>query len=206
MEMTRKERRELNRARHERERAKLERKWAAEAEAKREEKRRRREQNRAAWWAMRYGVVAPHGSEPDVMPACSASSIEEADAGEWHVIGEDGRGYLVERKYTVTLDDGSAYDVPAIGDAGELIALAVATNVEESAGAASFAAGQSIDSGSVTYRVAHVTSRSVRLTIETTHGDRDVTLKLRHSARGQWVRLYANSKAQRDIYAADMAA
>lgn len=203
--LTRAERSELNRAAHARKRTALERQWARQEAERRAAREERRERNRRAWWAMRYGVVPPTETEPDEMPACNAAHIEQVDAGAWQIVGKDGEGYEVERVYRVTVD-GEPYEVPAISDAAELIALAVDTNREASARAAAFREGQTLEAGTVTYRVAHVTANSVRLTAETPAGSTSTVLKLRHSARGQWVRLHANSRAQRDIYAADMAA
>ena len=205
--LTRAERSELNRAAHARKRAALERQWARQEAEKRAAREERRERNRAAWWAMAYGVVAPgQGAEPDELPACNASHIERVDSGAWQVIGKDGAGYEVTRSYRVSLDDGSAYDVPALSDAAELIAMAVDTNREASAAVASFRDGQSLTVGAVTYRIEHVTSQSVKVTAETPAGPKATVCKLRHSSRGQWIRLHPNSRAQRDIYAADLAA
>lgn len=130
---------------------------------------------------------------------------DEVAPGIYQLDAKDGQRYSVECAYTVTID-GQAYTVPTAADARELIELAADTAREQAAQAASFKAGQTYRMGSVTLTVAKATASGVTVETEAMGCVKRQTLKVRNGERGQYVRLHANSKAERDIYAADMAA
>lgn len=195
--LTRAERSELNRKRHAAKRAQLERQWQAEAEAKREAKRQAREENRAAWWRMRYGVIAP-GQETkyDDLPEVPASSVERVTGDEWHVTGDDGLGYMVERTYRLTVPTGEAYEMPDAASCAELIAAAV----DENLGSTQLKPGMSFGVWTVTK------ASGKRATVRDEHGT-EHTLRVRYTADGRaYLKLYANSRAEKTVYADEMAA
>ena len=195
--LTRAERSALNRAAHARKREKLESQWQAQAEEKREAKRRAREENRAAWWQMRYGVVAP-GQEAkyDDLPEVPAASVERVTGDEWHVTGDDGLGYMVERTYRLTVPTGEAYEMPDAASCAELIAAAV----DENLGSAQLKPGMSFGVWTVTK------ASGKRATVRDEHGT-EHTLKVRYTADGRaYLKLYANSRAEKTVYADEMAA
>lgn len=168
--------------------------YVARRRAEREEARRA---NRAAWWA-RYGLEAPEAAAarpepapaadqgptapepeaiapedvaatvPDLMRSASMRSCEEVAEGTWDVRGADGCRYTVQASYQVTMPDGMSYEVPTLGDAGELVDMAVGATCEacegfeagraytDASGASSpvEVLGVSRDGSRVTYRMA----------------------------------------------------
>ena len=161
---------------------------AARAERRRAEREEARRANRAAWWA-RYGLEAPEAAAarpepepaareispeaagatvPDLMRSASMRSCEEVAEGTWDVRGADGCRYTVQASYQVTMPDGMSYEVPTLGDAGELVDMAVDATCEscegfeagraytDASGASSpvEVLGVSRDGSRVTYRMA----------------------------------------------------
>ncbi len=161
---------------------------AARAERRRAEREEARRANRAAWWA-RYGLEAPEAAAarpepepaaretspeaaaatvPDLMRSASMRSCEEVAEGTWDVRGADGCRYTVQASYQVTMPDGMSYEVPTLGDAGELVDMAVGATCEscegfeagraytDASGASSpvEVLGVSRDGSRVTYRMA----------------------------------------------------
>lgn len=127
---------------------------AARAERRRAEREEARRANRAAWWA-RYGLEAPEAAAarpepepaareispeaaaatvPDLMRSASMRSCEEVAEGTWDVRGADGCRYTVQASYQVTMPDGMSYEVPTLGDAGELVDMAVDATCESCEG------------------------------------------------------------------------
>ena len=215
--LTRAERSKLNREKHARERAKLEARWAEEAQAKRDEKRRRREANRRAWWA-RYGMQAPaieqdHETEQDdpfsdlrdnvsdpISEAFAASEVEQPSADEWRITGKDGQGYQVNRVYRVTMQGGESFDLPTASDAVDFVRMAVEANRE--AGAAQWTEGAR--KGGYTVERATKSRVAIRhdsgkVTGYTPRVDLDgrayVVLKARNERRPIEIRLYADEMA-----------
>lgn len=160
----------------------------ARAERRRAEREEARRANRAAWWA-RYGLEAPEAAAarpepepaareispeaeaatvPDLMRSASMRSCEEVAEGTWDVRGADGCRYTVQASYQVTMPDGMSYEVPTLGDAGELVDMAVDATCEscegfeagraytDASGASSpvEVLGVSRDGSRVTYRMA----------------------------------------------------
>lgn len=171
----------------------------------------RREANRAAWWC-RYGLEAP-GNEPVEQAAEAPEALEvprckvdQVAPAEWHVTTSDGTGYMVEGAGYVVTIEGEAYTVPTLDAARELVELAEETRREEADAVAVFTDGMRLECGQVVYTVEHATASEVRVRTEAAGAVKRQTLKLRRGPRGQFIKLYANSKAERVIYAADLAA
>lgn len=124
--LTRAERSALNRARHARERAKLEREWRARESEKQERREERREANREAFWRSRYGTPAPSQELRDELGEIpqAKSVIRETD-DEWHVVGRDGRGYAVTRTWAVTMPDGERLEMPSAEGAAWVVGESV---------------------------------------------------------------------------------
>lgn len=130
--LTRAERSEVNRRAHARKRQELESSWRQAAQAKRERREARRAENRATWWRMKYGVITP-GTErmADDMAGIKCRSFERPTLDEWRIIGADGRGYRIERRYSVSIPGmAEALDMPSARDAEELVNLAIDTCTE----------------------------------------------------------------------------
>ena len=161
---------------------------AARAERRRAEREEARRANRAAGCA-RYGLEAPEAAAarpepepaareispeaatatvPDLMRSASMRSCEEVAEGTWDVRGADGCRCTVQASYQVTMPDGMSYEVPTLGDAGELVDMAVDATREscegfeagraytDASGASSpvEVLGVSRDGSRVTYRMA----------------------------------------------------
>lgn len=177
------------------------------------EKAARREANRAAWWC-RYGLEAP-GSEtaeadetteaPETLEV-SRCKVEKVAPEEWHVTTSDGVDYSVEGAGYVVTIEGEAYTVPTLEAARGLVELAEETRRDEADAVAVFAEGMRLVCGQVVYTIEHATASEVRVRTEAAGAVKRQTLKLRRGPRGQYVKLHANSKAERVIYAADLAA
>lgn len=172
------------------------------------EKAARREANRAAWWG-RYSLEAPGAEQaaeaPEALevPRCKVDQVAPA---EWHVTTSDGTGYMVEGAgYVVAIED-EAYTVPTLDAARELVELAEETRRDEADAVAVFADGMRLECGQVVYTVEHATASKVRVRTEAAGTVKRQTLTLHRGPRGQYVKLHANSKAERVIYAADLAA
>lgn len=102
------------------------------------------------------------------MRSASMRSCEEVAEGTWDVRGADGCRYTVQASYQVTMPDGMSYEVPTLGDAGELVDMAVDATCEscegfeagraytDASGASSpvEVLGVSRDGSRVTYRMA----------------------------------------------------
>ena len=178
------------------------------------EKAARREANRAAWWG-RYGLEAPGAEQaeqaeqaaeaPEALevPHCK---VDQVAPEEWHVTTSDGTGYMVEGAGYVVTIEGESYTVPTLDAARELVELAEETRRDEADAVAVFVDGMRLECGQVVYTVEHATASEVRVRTEAAGAVKRQTLKLRRGPRGQFVKLHANSKAERTIYAADLAA
>lgn len=185
---------------------------ARAAEARRAEraaeKAARREANRAAWWG-RMGREVPgaaEATEDAAELAVSRCKVDHVAPAEWHVTTSDGAGYTVEGAgYTVSFE-GEAYTVPTLKAAAELVELAEQTRRDEADAVAVFEVGMRSEHGGVSYTVERATASGVTVRTDAAGATRRQTLKVRRSDRGQYVKLNANSKAERVIYAADMAA
>lgn len=174
----------------------------------------RREANRAAWWG-RYGLEAPGAEQaapveqaaeaPEALevPRCK---VDQVAPEEWHVTTSDGTGYMVEGAGYVVTIEGEAYTVPTLDAARELVELADETRRDEADAVAVFVDGMRLECGQVVYTIEHATASEVRVRTEAAGAVKRQTLKLRRGPRGQFVKLHANSKAERVIYAADLAA
>ena len=178
------------------------------------EKAARREANRAAWWG-RYGLEAPGAEQvepveqaaeaPEALevPRCK---VDQVAPEEWHVTTSDGTGYMVEGAGYVVTIEGESYTVPTLDAARELVELAEETRRDEADAVAVFVDGMRLECGQVVYTVEHATASEVRVRTEAAGAVKRQTLKLRRGPRGQFIKLHANSKAERTIYAADLAA
>lgn len=185
---------------------------ARAAEARRAEraaeKAARREANRAAWWG-RMGREVPgaaEATEEAAELAVSRCKVDHVAPAEWHVTTSDGTGYMVDGAGYVVTIEGEAYTVPTLKAAAELVELAEQTRRDEADAVAVFADGMRIECGQVVYTVEHATASKVRVRTEAAGAVKRQTLTLHRGPRGQYVKMHANSKAERVIYAADMAA
>lgn len=186
---------------------------ARAAEARRAEraaeKAARREANRAAWWG-RMGREVPGAAEATEDAAAelavSRCKVDHVAPAEWHVTTSDGTGYMVEGAGYVVTIEGEAYTVPTLKAAAELVELAEQTRRDEADAVAVFEVGMRSEHGGVSYTVERATASGVTVRTDAAGATRRQTLKVRRSNRGQYVKLNANSKAERVIYAADMAA
>ena len=185
---------------------------ARAAEARRAEraaeKAARREANRAAWWG-RMGREVPgaaEATEEAAELAVSRCKVDHVAPAEWHVTTSDGTGYMVEGAGYVVTIEGEAYTVPTLKAAAELVELAEQTRRDEADAVAVFEVGMRSEHGGVSYTVERATASGVTVRTDAAGATRRQTLKVRRSDRGQYVKLNANSKAERVIYAADMAA
>lgn len=173
------------------------------------EKAARREANRAAWWG-RYGLEAPGAAEATEDAAAelavSRCKVDHVAPAEWHVVSADGAGYTVEGAGFTVSFEGEAYTVPTLKAAAELVELAEQTRRDEADAVAVFEVGMRSEHGGVSYTVERATASGVTVRTDAAGATRRQTLKVRRSDRGQYVKLNANSKAERVIYAADMAA
>lgn len=178
------------------------------------EKAARREANRAAWWG-RYGLEAP-GTEQAAPVEQTAEApealevhrckVDQVAPAEWHVTTSDGTGYMVEGAGYVVTIEGEAYTVPTLDAARELVELAEETRRDEADAVAVFVDGMRLECGQVVYTVEHATASKVRVRTEASGAVKRQTLTLHRGPRGQFVKLLANSLAERVIYAADLAA
>lgn len=185
---------------------------ARAAEARRAEraaeKAARREANRAAWWG-RMGREVPgaaEATEEAAELAVSRCKVDHVAPAEWHVTTSDGTGYMVEGAGFTVSFEGEAYTVPTLKAAAELVELAEQTRRDEADAVAVFEVGMRSEHGGVSYTVERATASGVTVRTDAAGATRRQTLKVRRSDRGQYVKLNANSKAERVIYAADMAA
>lgn len=186
---------------------------ARAAEARRAEraaeKAARREANRAAWWG-RMGREVPGAAEATEDAAAelavSRCKVDHVAPAEWHVVSADGAGYTVEGAGFTVSFEGEAYTVPTLKAAAELVELAEQTRRDEADAVAVFEVGMRSEHGGVSYTVERATASGVTVRTDAAGATRRQTLKVRRSNRGQYVKLNANSKAERVIYAADMAA
>lgn len=185
---------------------------ARAAEARRAEraaeKAARREANRAAWWG-RMGREVPGAAEATEDAAelvVSRCKVDHVAPAEWHVTTSDGTGYMVEGAGFTVSFEGEAYTVPTLKAAAELVELAEQTRRDEADAVAVFEVGMRSEHGGVSYTVERATASGVTVRTDAAGATRRQTLKVRRSDRGQYVKLNANSKAERVIYAADMAA
>lgn len=173
------------------------------------EKAARREANRAAWWG-RMGREVPGAAEATEDAAAelavSRCKVDHVAPAEWHVTTSDGTGYMVEGAGYVVTIEGEAYTVPTLKAAAELVELAEQTRRDEADAVAVFEVGMRSEHGGVSYTVERATASGVTVRTDAAGATRRQTLKVRRSDRGQYVKLNANSKAERVIYAADMAA
>lgn len=173
------------------------------------EKAARREANRAAWWG-RMGREVPGAAEATEDAAAelavSRCKVDHVAPAEWHVTTSDGTGYMVEGAGYVVTIEGEAYTVPTLKAAAELVELAEQTRRDEADAVAVFADGMRIECGQVVYTVEHATASKVRVRTEAAGAVKRQTLTLHRGPRGQYVKMHANSKAERVIYAADLAA
>lgn len=173
------------------------------------EKAARREANRAAWWG-RMGREVPGAAEATEDAAAelavSRCKVDQVAPAEWHVTTSDGTGYMVEGAGYVVTIEGEAYTVPTLDAARELVELAEQTRRDEADAVAVFADGMRLECGQVVYTVEHATASKVRVRTEAAGAVKRQTLTLHRGPRGQYVKLHANSKAERVIYAADLAA
>lgn len=172
------------------------------------EKAARREANRAAWWG-RMGREVPgaaEATEDAAELAVSRCKVDHVAPAEWHVTTSDGTGYMVEGAGFTVSFEGEAYTVPTLKAAAELVELAEQTRRDEADAVAVFEAGMRSEHGGVSYTVERATASGVTVRTDAAGATRRQTLKVRRSDRGQYVKLNANSKAERVIYAADMAA
>ena len=185
---------------------------ARAAEARRAEraaeKAARREANRAAWWG-RMGREVPgaaEATEDAAELAVHRCKVDHVAPAEWHVVSADGAGYTVEGAGFTVSFEGEAYTVPTLKAAAELVELAEQTRRDEADAVAVFEVGMRSEHGGVSYTVERATASGVTVRTDAAGATRRQTLKVRRSDRGQYVKLNANSKAERVIYAADMAA
>lgn len=186
---------------------------ARAAEARRAEraaeKAARREANRAAWWG-RMGREVPGAAEATEDAAAELAvarcKVDHVAPAEWHVVSADGAGYTVEGAGFTVSFEGEAYTVPTLKAAAELVELAEQTRREEADAVAVFEVDMRSEHGGVAYTVERATASGVTVRTDAAGATRRQTLKVRRSDRGQYVKLNANSKAERVIYAADMAA
>lgn len=173
------------------------------------EKAARREANRAAWWG-RMGREVPGAAEATEDAAAelavSRCKVDHVAPAEWHVVSADGAGYTVEGAGFTVSFEGEAYTVPTLKAAAELVELAEQTRRDEADAVAVFEVGMRSEHGGVSYTVERATASGVTVRTDAAGATRRQTLKVRRSDRGQYVKLNANSKAERVIYAADMAA
>lgn len=172
------------------------------------EKAARREANRAAWWG-RMGREVPgaaEATEDAAELAVSRCKVDHVAPAEWHVTTSDGTGYMVEGAGFTVSFEGEAYTVPTLKAAAELVELAEQTRRDEADAVAVFEVGMRSEHGGVSYTVERATASGVTVRTDAAGATRRQTLKVRRSDRGQYVKLNANSKAERVIYAADMAA
>ena len=178
------------------------------------EKAARREANRAAWWG-RYGLEAPGAEQAEPVEQAAEApealevprcKVDQVAPEEWHVTTSDGTGYMVEGAGYVVTIEGESYTVPTLDAARELVELAEETRRDEADAVAVFVDGMRLECGQVVYTVEHATASEVRVRTEAAGAVKRQTLKLRRGPRGQFVKLHANSKAERVIYAADLAA
>ena len=172
------------------------------------EKAARREANRAAWWG-RMGREVPgaaEATEEAAELAVSRCKVDHVAPAEWHVTTSDGTGYMVDGAGYVVTIEGEAYTVPTLKAAAELVELAEQTRRDEADAVAVFADGMRIECGQVVYTVEHATASKVRVRTEAAGAVKRQTLTLHRGPRGQYVKMHANSKAERVIYAADLAA
>ena len=178
------------------------------------EKAARREANRAAWWG-RYGLEAPGAEQAEPVEQAAEApealevprcKVDQVAPEEWHVTTSDGTGYMVEGAGYVVTIGGESYTVPTLDAARELVELAEETRRDEADAVAVFVDGMRLECGQVVYTVEHATASEVRVRTEAAGAVKRQTLKLRRGPRGQFVKLHANSKAERTIYAADLAA
>ena len=172
------------------------------------EKAARREANRAAWWG-RMGREVPgaaEATEDAAELAVSRCKVDHVAPAEWHVTTSDGTGYMVEGAGYVVTIEGEVYTVPTLKAAAELVELAEQTRRDEADAVAVFEVGMRSEHGGVSYTVERATASGVTVRTDAAGATRRQTLKVRRSDRGQYVKLNANSKAERVIYAADMAA
>lgn len=172
------------------------------------EKAARREANRAAWWG-RMGREVPgaaEATEDAAELAVSRCKVDHVAPAEWHVTTSDGTGYMVEGAGYVVSIEGEAYTVPTLDAARELVELAEETRRDEADAVAVFVDGMRLECGQVVYTVEHATASRVRVRTDAAGAVKRQTLTLHRGPRGQYVKLHANSKAERVIYAADMAA
>ena len=178
------------------------------------EKAARREANRAAWWG-RYGLEAPGAEQAEPVEQAAEApealevprcKVDQVAPEEWHVTTSDGTGYMVEGAGYVVTIEGEAYTVPTLDAARELVELAEETRRDEADAVAVFVDGMRLECGQVVYTIEHATASEVRVRTEAAGAVKRQTLKLRRGPRGQFVKLHANSKAERTIYAADLAA
>lgn len=172
------------------------------------EKAARREANRAAWWG-RMGREVPgaaEATEDAAELAVSRCKVDHVAPAEWHVTTSDGTGYMVEGAGYVVTIEGEAYTVPTLKAAAELVELAEQTRRDEADAVAVFEVGMRSEHGGMSYTVERATASGVTVRTDAAGATRRQTLKVRRSNRGQYVKLNANSKAERVIYAADMAA
>ena len=178
------------------------------------EKAARREANRAAWWG-RYGLEAPGAEQAEPVEQAAEApealevhrcKVDQVAPAEWHVTTSDGLGYTVEGAGYVVTIEGEAYTVPTLDAARELVELAEETRRDEADAVAVFVDGMRLECGQVVYTVEHATASKVRVRTEAAGAVKRQTLTLHRGPRGQYVKLHANSKAERVIYAADLAA
>lgn len=178
------------------------------------EKAARREANRAAWWG-RYGLEAPGAEQAEPVEQAAEApealevhrcKVDRVAPEEWHVTTSDGTGYTVEGTGYVVTIEGEAYTVPTLDAARELVELAEETRRDEADAVAVFVDGMRLECGQVVYTVEHATASKVRVRTEAAGAVKRQTLTLHRGPRGQYVKLHANSKAERVIYAADLAA
>lgn len=178
------------------------------------EKAARREANRAAWWG-RYGLEAPGAEQAEPVEQAAEApealevhrcKVDQVAPEEWHVTTSDGTGYTVEGAGYVVTIEGEAYTVPTLDAARELVELAEETRRDEADAVAVFVDGMRLECGQVVYTVEHATASKVRVRTEAAGAVKRQTLTLHRGPRGQFVKLHANSKAERVIYAADLAA
>lgn len=178
------------------------------------EKAARREANRAAWWG-RYGLEAPGAEQAEPVEQAAEApealevprcKVDQVAPEEWHVTTSDGTGYMVEGAGYVVTIEGESYTVPTLDAARELVELAEETRRDEADAVAVFVDGMRLECGQVVYTVEHATASEVRVRTEAAGAVKRQTLKLRRGPRGQFIKLHANSKAERVIYAADLAA
>lgn len=178
------------------------------------EKAARREANRAAWWG-RYGLEAPGAEQAEPVEQAAEApealevprcKVDQVAPEEWHVTTSDGTGYMVEGAGYVVTIEGESYTVPTLDAARELVELAEETRRDEADAVAVFVDGMRLECGQVVYTVEHATASKVRVRTEAAGAVKRQTLTLHRGTRGQYVKLHANSKTERVIYAADLAA